>query len=93
MLFHITQVHTPDQCPRDVGGVKALYDEKAQGCQLVALYGAYAQHVVYYIVEADAIEAVYQFLDPGFLRSTATITPVSATIIGTGGFGRKKRAR
>jgi len=90
MLFHITQVHTPEQCPRDVGGAKALYNDKAEGCKLVALYGAYAEHVVYYIVEADTVEAIYGFLDPGWLRCDATITPVSTVVVPKGGFGRQR---
>jgi len=95
MLFHITQVHTPEQCPRDLpGGIKNLSDEKAEGCKVVATYGAYSQHVIYYIVEANAIEAVYKFLDPGWLRCTATITPVSGMVPTSAHFfGRKNRAR
>ena len=26
MLFHITQVHTPETCPRDEGGSNTLFD-------------------------------------------------------------------
>lgn len=77
MLFLITQTHTPENCPKDVGGSKTLYDPNAEGVKLRAMYGAFSQHVIYYIVEADSLEAVHKFLDPGWKRCTATVTPVS----------------
>lgn len=77
MLFHITQTHTPENCPRDAGGSKTLYDSTAPEVKLRAMYGAFAQHVIYYIVEADSTEAVNKFLDPGWVRCTAVVTPVS----------------
>ncbi len=77
MLFHITQTHTPENCPKDVGGSKTLYDPKVEGIKLQAMYGAFAQHAIYYIVETDSLEAVHKFLDPGWKRCTATVTPVS----------------
>lgn len=77
MLFHITQTHTPENCPKNVGGSKILYDSKVEGVKLRAMYGAFPQHVIYYIVEADSLEAIHKFLDPGWMRCTATITPVS----------------
>jgi hypothetical protein len=60
-----------------VGGSKTLYDPKVEGVKLRAMYGVFAQHVIYYIVEADSLEAISRFLDPGLKRCTATITPVS----------------
>ncbi|MEW6701173.1 MAG: DUF3303 family protein [Bacteroidota bacterium] len=77
MLFHITQTHTPEDCPKDAGGSKTLYDLKVEGAKLRAMYGAFSQHVIYYIVEADSLQAVHKFLDPGWKRCTATITPVT----------------
>ncbi len=77
MLFHVTQIHTPENCPKDVGGSKTLYDPNVQGVKLQAMYGAFSQHVIYYIVEADNIEALHKFLDPSWKRCTATITPVT----------------
>lgn len=77
MLFHITQTHTPENCPKNAGGSKTLYDAKAEGVRLRAMYGAFSQHVIYYIVEADSLEAVNKFLDPGWMRCMATVTPVS----------------
>ncbi|MFQ5796317.1 MAG: DUF3303 family protein [Candidatus Bipolaricaulia bacterium] len=76
MLFHITQTHTPETCPKDEGGSKVLYDPNVEGVKLRAMYGAFSEHVIYYIVEADSLEAVHKFLDPGWKRCTATVTPV-----------------
>lgn len=76
MLFHITQVHTPESCPKDEGGSKILYDLEAEGIKLRAMYGAFPQHVIYYVVEADSIGAVDKFLLPGFKRCTSAVTPV-----------------
>jgi hypothetical protein len=77
MLFHITQVHTPETCPRDEGGSNTLYNPNVPGLKLIGRYGANAQHVLFYIVEADDVNAIQKFLWPGFKRCTATITPVS----------------
>lgn len=82
MLFHITQSHTAESCPIDVGGSKTLYNPNVPGVNLRAMYGAYSQHVIYYIVEADSLEAIHKFLDPGWKRCTCTITPVSQEPIG-----------
>ncbi len=77
MIFHITQTHTPESCPKDAGGVEALYDPSVEGVKLQAMYGAFSEHVIYYIVEADSLGAIHKFLDPGWLRCTCTVTPVS----------------
>jgi hypothetical protein len=47
------------------------------GIKLIGRYGANAQHMLFYIVETDDVEALLKFLFPGFRRCTATITPVS----------------
>lgn len=77
MLFHITQHHDPELCPKKAGGSKTLYDPKARGVKLLAIYGAFAEHVIYYVVEANDLQAVNDFLFPGFERCTSRITPVS----------------
>lgn len=79
MLFLITQTHTPETCPIDAGGREVLHEkpENVPGLKIVAAYGAYTEHTLYYIVEADDYDAVEKFLTPGFNRSKATITPVS----------------
>ncbi len=76
MLFLITQTHTPELCPKDAGGSETLYNPKVKGVKLRARYGAFSQHVIYYIVEADSLQAIHKFVDPGWVRCTCTITPV-----------------
>lgn len=60
MLFHITQTHNPENCPIDEGGPKILHrkPEEVPGLRLVAAYGAFAEHTMFYIVEADAYDKV-----------------------------------
>ncbi len=77
MLFHITQVHTPETCPRDEGGSNSLFNPNAPGIKLIGRYGANGQHTMFFIVEADDVNAIHKFLWPGFLRCTSTVTPVS----------------
>ena len=77
VLFHIPQVHTPETCPRDEGGSNSLFNANVPGLKLIGRYGANAQHTLFYIVEADDVNAVHKFLWPGFRRCTATVTPVS----------------
>ncbi len=77
MLFHITQVHTPETCPRDEGGSNSLFNANAPGIKLIGRYGANGEHKLFYIVEADDVNAIHKFLWPGFMRCTATVTPVS----------------
>jgi hypothetical protein len=76
MLFHITQTHTPETCPKDEGGSKVLYDPTVEGIKLRGMYGAFSEHVIYFVVEADSLDTVQQFLLPGFKRCTSKITPV-----------------
>ena len=77
VLFHITQVHSPESCPRDEGGSNSLYNPNVPGIRLIGRYGANAQHTLFFVVEADDVDAIHKFLWPGFKRCTSTITPVS----------------
>jgi hypothetical protein len=77
VLFHVEQVHSPENCPYGHGGSPTLYDKTASGVQVVGIYGAFAAHTIYYIVEADDMDAVNLFLVPGLKVCRATITPVS----------------
>jgi len=77
VLFHITQVHTPETCPRDEGGSNSLFNPNVPGLKLLGRYGANGQHVLFYIVETDDVQAIHKFLWPGFKRCTSTVTPVS----------------
>jgi hypothetical protein len=77
MLFHITQVHSPITCPLDEGGSNSLFDPTVPGIKLIGRYGANSQHTLFFIVEADDVDAIHRFLLPGFKRCTSTVTPVS----------------
>ena len=39
MLFHITQRHTPENCPVDAGGSNSLFDPNVEGLKLIGRYG------------------------------------------------------
>ncbi len=76
MLFMITQVHSPDSCPKDTGGADTLIDKNAQGVSLKGRWGAWAHHTIWYLVDADNQEAITRLLDPGMKRCTCTVEPV-----------------
>ncbi|MCH8864985.1 MAG: hypothetical protein IIB13_06470 [Chloroflexi bacterium] len=77
MLFMITQTHTPETCPIDAGGVDALIDKNAQEVSVKGRWGAWSHHTIWYLVEADSLDAVQRFLDPGMKRCTCTVAPVT----------------
>ena len=81
MLFHIKQTHTPTTCPKNEGGSKVLYNTDVDGLELKAFYGSYSAHEIFYIVEADSMEAVNKFLDPGLTRCTSLMTAVVSEAI------------
>jgi hypothetical protein len=77
MLFHIEQVHSPENCPYGKGGSRSLHDATVEGVKVIAIYGSFMEHVIYLIVETDDLDALNKFLLPGMSRCTAKITPVS----------------
>ena len=77
MLFHITQTHRAESCSKDEGGSKALYDPSVEGLTLKAMYGAFSEHTIYYVVESDSVSKVNQFLLPGFKRCGCKVAAVS----------------
>lgn len=78
MLFHITQVHAPDDCPYGNGGSRKFHDASVEGVTVHGVYGAFMDHTIYLVVESDSLELVNRFLLPGMKTCTAEITPVSA---------------
>jgi hypothetical protein len=60
-----------------VGGSKTLYDPDAEGVTLKARYAAFAEHVIYYVVDAESDDAMQRFLAPAFTSCAATVTPIS----------------
>jgi hypothetical protein len=77
MLFHIEQSHAPADCPYGSGGSRSLHDASVEGVRVVGVYGAFTEHVIFMVVEADDLDAVHRFLAPGMHTCTASITPVS----------------
>ncbi len=83
MLFHIKQVHAPEDCPYGKGGSASLHDRSAPGVNVLGVYGAFMAHTIYMLVEADDMDALHRFLLPGIHTCTAEITPVSDHMIPT----------
>ena len=64
MLFHIQQVHAPEDCPYGKGGSRSLHDASVQGVDVKAVYGAFMEHVIYLVVDTDDIDALNKFRCP-----------------------------
>ena len=78
VLFHIEQVHSPENCPYSATGDPHLpfHDPNVSEVTLVAMYGAFMEHTIYLIVRADDFEQLNRFLLPGMKVCTTKITPV-----------------
>jgi uncharacterized protein with GYD domain len=79
MTFLITQTHEPEDCPKDMGGFrKVLINEKVKGIKLNNVYIEHGSHTIIYIVETDDYNNIVKFLEPGMLKCTSSISPVSS---------------
>ncbi len=79
MLFLITQIHEPENCPKDVGGFrKVLINENVEGLTLKNVYIEHGSHTIIYVVETDNYDNIVKFLEPGMLKCTSSISPVSS---------------
>ena len=79
MLFFITQVHEPENCPKDSGGFrKVLINENLKGVILKDVYIEHGSHTIIYVVETDNYDNLVKFLEPGMLKCTSSISPVSS---------------
>ena len=65
MLFHITQVHDPADCPYGQGGSRKFHDAAVEGVTVHGVYGAFMEHTIYMVVEADDFNLLNKFLLPG----------------------------
>jgi hypothetical protein len=81
MLFMITQTHTPETCPKDEGDQDALIDKNARGVTVKGRWGAWSNHTIWYLLEADSLEAITHFVGPGMKRCTCSVTPVDESPI------------
>lgn len=79
MLFFVTQTHAPEDCPVEEGGTRALHADPAtiKGLKVLGGYGAYTEHTLYYLLDAESYAEVDKFLEPGLRRCIADVTPVS----------------
>jgi uncharacterized protein DUF3303 len=77
VLFHIEQVHSPEDCPYGRGGSRSLHDATVDGVEVKGVYGAFMEHTIFLVVEASDLEKLNLFLLPGMKTCTTTITPVS----------------
>jgi len=79
MQFLITQIHDPDNCPKDIGGFRKVFiKEDVDGLKLNNVYIEHGSHTIIYVVETDDYDNVVQFLEPGMLQCTSSISPVSS---------------
>ena len=83
MQFVVTQMHAPSDCPSDEPEVlKALGHDfsegqaKKKGVKLLGAYIAPLEHTFFFILEADSLAKVTDFLRPAAKLGTAKVTPV-----------------
>ena len=79
MLFHITQVHAPEDCPYGHGGSASLHDASVSEVTVHGVYGAFMDHTIFMVVETDDFDLLNKFLLPGMKTCTTTITPVGSS--------------
>jgi hypothetical protein len=83
MQFLITQIHDPQDCPKDIGGFRKVFiNENVDGLTLNNVFIEHGSHTIIYIVETDNYDKVIQFLEPGMLKCTSSISPVSSLSVG-----------
>lgn len=77
MLFLVTQDHAPEHCPqRDGLPPTALFDEAA-GVEVRFAVADVPGHRLTFLLEADSYKVLQAFLEPGRIRSTTNISPVT----------------
>ena len=78
MLFHVTQVHAPEDCPYGQGGSRSLHDASVSGVTVHGVYGAFMEHTIFMVLETDDFAMLNKFLLPGMKVCTTEITPVGS---------------
>jgi len=83
MQFVVTQMHAPSDCPSDEPEVlkklgHAFSDGEAmrKGVKLLGAYIAPLEHTFFFVLEADSLAKVTDFLRPAVKLGTAKVTPV-----------------
>ena len=77
MLFHIKQMHAPEDCPYGRGGSTSLFDGESKDVKVHGYWLAFPQHTTYLVVETEDVVHLQTFLKPGAGVTTCEITPVS----------------
>ena len=77
MLFLVIQEHSPDNCPQREGlGPDALYGKDVKGVEVRFAVADVPGHRLTFLLEADSVDALHEYLEPGRTRATTTIVPV-----------------
>jgi len=79
MLFHVTVDHSPETRPvvNNTPEKRITAEGAAKaGVKLVLALGGRAQHCTIYVVEADVINRLYDFLNPALSWAKCNIMPV-----------------
>jgi len=62
-----------------MGGFRKVFiNEKVEGVVLKDVYVEHGSHMIFYIVETDNYDNLVRFLEPGMLKCTSSISPVSS---------------
>lgn len=82
MLFLITQVHTPENCPIETPkGAHAYHaDPQKANVKLLGMWRGGPNHKIYYLVETENHEAIERFLKPGFKKTVSRVVPVTQMV-------------
>lgn len=89
MMFMVVHTHDAAKCPGSKGapaGLEAIRDvvdearAKKAGMKLLASYGAYTEHVLYFVVETENYGALRDFFDPLMEIGNTVFKPVSSPI-------------
>src|SRR3989304_2486329 len=80
MLFMVTQVHTPETCPKDEGGANTLIDTTVEGVKVIGRWGAWSHHIIWYLVESDSTRYKMMWWDQAPQRPM-TFTPSTVVSI------------
>jgi hypothetical protein len=82
MTFLINQTHEAKDCPKDIGGFRKIFiNENVNGITLTNVYIEHGSHTIIYIVDTDNYNNIVKFLEPGMLKCTSSISPVSSLAV------------
>lgn len=83
MQFVVSHVHAPSDCPSDrpevmkkLGNDLSDVEAMKKGVKLLAAYVAPLEHTFFFILEAESLAKVTDFLKPAAKLGTANVVPV-----------------